>query len=120
MHAVPAAPVATIHYEQPAMNPESKMLTCFGTLMLLSPCLASCAAVGPSRTQDLAGMWRFQIDHDRIGIVEALSTVPALVFAAQIPDRATLVSAQLAHRNRDKIFENALKAANAMTAVFQH
>lgn len=61
-----------------------------------------------------------RLDNDRIGIVEALSTVPALVFAAQIPDRATLVSAQLAHRNRDKIFENALKSANAMTAVFQH
>jgi glucose-6-phosphate dehydrogenase assembly protein OpcA len=60
-----------------------------------------------------------RLDNDRIGIVEALSTIPAQVFAAQIPDRATLVSAQLAHRNRDKIFESALKSANAMTAVFQ-
>ncbi len=60
-----------------------------------------------------------RLDNDRIGIVEALSTIPAHVFAAQIPERATLVSAQLAHRNRDKIFENALKSANAMAAVFQ-
>jgi hypothetical protein len=59
-----------------------------------------------------------RLDSDRIGIVEALSTVPARIFAAQVPDRATLVSAQLAHRNRDKIFENALKSANAMAAVF--
>jgi hypothetical protein len=59
-----------------------------------------------------------RLDNDRIGIVEALSTVPARVFAAQIPDRATLVSAQLAHRNRDKIFESALKSANAMASVF--
>nr|WP_179210247.1 glucose-6-phosphate dehydrogenase assembly protein OpcA [Crenothrix polyspora] len=60
-----------------------------------------------------------RLDNDRIGIVEALSTVPARVFAAQVPERATLVSAQLAHRNRDKIFESALKSANAMAAVFQ-
>lgn len=60
-----------------------------------------------------------RLDNERIGIIEALSTIPARVFAAQVPDRATLVSAQLAHRNRDKIFENALKSAHAMTAVFQ-
>ncbi|MDD5320360.1 MAG: glucose-6-phosphate dehydrogenase assembly protein OpcA [Methylococcales bacterium] len=60
-----------------------------------------------------------RLDSDRIGIMEAFSTIPARVFAAQIPERSTLVSAQLAQRNRDKIFENALKAANAMSAVFQ-
>jgi glucose-6-phosphate dehydrogenase assembly protein OpcA len=60
-----------------------------------------------------------RLDHDRIGIIEGLSTVSPRVFTAQIPDRATLVAAQLAQRNRDKIFENALKASNAMTAVFQ-
>ncbi|MFZ2168632.1 MAG: glucose-6-phosphate dehydrogenase assembly protein OpcA [Methylococcaceae bacterium] len=60
-----------------------------------------------------------RLDSDRIGIVDAFSTVPARVFAAYIPERSTLVSAQLAHRNRDKIFENALKASNAMSAVFQ-
>ncbi len=60
-----------------------------------------------------------RLDNDRIGIAEGLSTVPPRVFTAQVPDRATLVSAQLAQRNRDKIFENALKSSNAMTAVFQ-
>lgn len=60
-----------------------------------------------------------RLDTERIGIVEEFSTVPARVFAAQIPERSTLVSAQLANRNRDKIFENALKASNAMSAVFQ-
>lgn len=60
-----------------------------------------------------------RLDNERIGIVESLPSLPARVFAAQVPDRATLVSAQLAHRNRDKIFESALKSANAMTAVFQ-
>jgi glucose-6-phosphate dehydrogenase assembly protein OpcA len=60
-----------------------------------------------------------RLDSDRIGIVETFSTVPARVFAAHIPERSTLVSAQLAHRNRDKIFENALRASSAMTAVFQ-
>jgi glucose-6-phosphate dehydrogenase assembly protein OpcA len=60
-----------------------------------------------------------RLDRDRIGIVEAISTVPARVFSAHIPERSALVAAQLAHRNRDKIFENALKAANAMSGVFQ-
>lgn len=60
-----------------------------------------------------------RLDNDRIGIVESLSTVPAQVFAAQVPKRSALVSAQLAHRNRDKIFESALKSANAMSVVFQ-
>ena len=60
-----------------------------------------------------------RLDNDRIGIVDAFSTVPARVFTAHVPERSALVSAQLAHRNRDKIFENALKAANAMSAVFQ-
>ncbi|MEQ1635065.1 MAG: glucose-6-phosphate dehydrogenase assembly protein OpcA [Methylococcales bacterium] len=60
-----------------------------------------------------------RLDSDRIGIVEALSTIPPRIIAAQIPARSTLVSAQLAQRNRDKVFENALKSCNAMTAVFQ-
>lgn len=60
-----------------------------------------------------------RLDNERIGIVEALSTVPARAFTAQVPERSTLISAQLAQRNRDKIFENALKSSNAMTAVFQ-
>ena len=60
-----------------------------------------------------------RLDRDRIGIVETFSTVPARVFAAHIPERSTLVVAQLAQRSRDKIFENAMKASNAMSVVFQ-
>lgn len=60
-----------------------------------------------------------RLDSDRIGIMEAFSTVSPRVFAAHIPERSALVSAQLAQRNRDKIFENALKASNTMSAVFQ-
>jgi len=60
-----------------------------------------------------------RLDRERISIVEALSTVPAHTFSAHIPDRSTLVAAQLAQRNRDKIFESALQASNAMTAIFQ-
>jgi len=60
-----------------------------------------------------------RLDRDRIGIVETFSTVPARVFSAHIPERSTLVVAQLAQRSRDKIFENAMKASNAMSAVFQ-
>jgi glucose-6-phosphate dehydrogenase assembly protein OpcA len=60
-----------------------------------------------------------RLENERIGIVEALSTVPPRAFTAHVPERSTLVSAQLAQRNRDKIFENALKSSNAMTAVFQ-
>lgn len=59
-----------------------------------------------------------RLDSERVGIVEGMSTIPPRVFAAHVPIRAALVSAQLAQRNRDKIFEDALKAANAMTAVF--
>lgn len=61
-----------------------------------------------------------RLDHDRIGIVESLSTVPSRVFSLTIPTRSTLISAQLAQRNRDKLFEDALKASNAMSAVFQN
>jgi len=60
-----------------------------------------------------------RLDNELIGIVEALSTVPPRVFSAHVAERSALISAQLAHRNRDKIFEDALKSSNAMTAVFQ-
>jgi hypothetical protein len=33
------------------------------------------------------------------------------------PDRATLAAQQLAYRTRDRLFENALSLANAMTQV---
>ncbi|MBS4049658.1 MAG: glucose-6-phosphate dehydrogenase assembly protein OpcA [Methylomonas sp.] len=69
---------------------------------------------------DRPGRICFQrLDHDRIGIIEALSTVPSRVFSAHIPNRSALIAAQLAHRTREKIFEDALKASNAMSAVFQ-
>lgn len=60
-----------------------------------------------------------RLDNDRIGIVDALSTVPSRVVSAHVPERSSLVSAQLAQRTRDKIFENALKSSNAMTGAFQ-
>ncbi len=69
---------------------------------------------------DRSGRLCFErLDHERIGIVESLSTVPARVFPASVPTRSALISAQLAQRNREKIFEDALKASNAMSAVFQ-
>ncbi|MCX7087605.1 MAG: glucose-6-phosphate dehydrogenase assembly protein OpcA, partial [Methylococcales bacterium] len=58
-----------------------------------------------------------RLDNDRIAIVEALSTAPARVFSAHVPPRSTMVSAQLAQRNRDKIFEDALKSSNAMSVL---
>jgi hypothetical protein len=60
-----------------------------------------------------------RLENERIGIVDCLSSVPPRVFNAQIPTRATLVAAQLAHRDRDKVFENAMKACSAMSEVFQ-
>ncbi len=59
-----------------------------------------------------------RLDDERIGIVEERSTVPARVFTAQPPHRSSLVTSQLARRDRDKFFENALVAANEMTDVF--
>ena len=61
-----------------------------------------------------------RLDSERIGIVEALSTVSPRTFTAHVPARSTLVSAQLAHRNRDKVFESALKSSNAMSSVFSN
>lgn len=60
-----------------------------------------------------------RLDKERIGIVESLSTISPRVFTAVVPERSTLVAAQLAQRSRDKIFESALKAAQGMAAVFQ-
>lgn len=59
-----------------------------------------------------------RLDDERIAIVEELSTLPARVFSAQLPQRATMVTSQLARRDRDKFFENALIAANQMTDSF--
>ncbi len=60
-----------------------------------------------------------RLDNGRIGLEETLSTDAPRVFPAQIPARSAQVSAQLAHRSRDKVFEKALKASNSMSAVFQ-
>ena len=66
------------------------------------------------------GQTSFQrLENERIEIIEADSPASPRVFAAQIPKRSTLVSAQLAYRERDKILENALKSANVMADVFQ-
>lgn len=72
-----------------------------------------------SRPEQQARICFERMDHDRIGIVESQSTVPSRVFSAHIPTRSALISAQLAQRKREKIFEDALKASNAMSAVFQ-
>ncbi|MEN8261409.1 MAG: glucose-6-phosphate dehydrogenase assembly protein OpcA [Pseudomonadota bacterium] len=53
----------------------------------------------------------------RLGVVEDLSTVPQRVIPAPDLERADLVAAQLAHRKRDKLFENALNVANVMAGV---
>ncbi len=58
-------------------------------------------------------------DMDQIGIVETSENTTNRSYAAQIPKRAVLVSAQLAHRDRDKLFEHAVKSANEMTELFQ-
>ena len=60
-----------------------------------------------------------RLEDDRIGIVETRPTISPRVFSAHIPKRSALVSAQLAHRDRDKVFENALSASNAMSDLFQ-
>lgn len=54
---------------------------------------------------------------ERLGIVEQRSDVPVRVISAPEQARSALVSAQLAHRTRDKLFEQALVAGNAMTSV---
>jgi hypothetical protein len=61
-----------------------------------------------------------RLDQERIGIVGKLSTIAAArILLADAPPRSNLVASQLAHRSRDKLFENALKVSNRMTAVFQ-
>ena len=71
-------------------------------------------------TQEQSGIICFErLDGERIGIVEGLSTVPARAFAAHMPERSSLIAAQLAQRNRDKTFENAIKSSNLMATVFQ-
>jgi len=54
---------------------------------------------------------------ERLGIIEECSDVPVRVVPAPELDRSELVSAQLAHRARDKLFEQALVVVDAMTSV---
>jgi glucose-6-phosphate dehydrogenase assembly protein OpcA len=54
---------------------------------------------------------------ERIGILAEESDVPVRVISAPEPKRSELVSAQLAYRTRDKIFEETLEVINAMTSV---
>ncbi|OFZ68098.1 MAG: hypothetical protein A2Z01_12435 [Betaproteobacteria bacterium RBG_16_58_11] len=53
----------------------------------------------------------------RLGIVEDSSDVPVRVTTAPELTHSALVSAQLAHRARDKLFERALEIGNAMTSM---
>lgn len=58
---------------------------------------------------------RFEmIEPGRLGVVEAASTVPPRTIAAHDPTRAQLISAQLAFRARDHLFEKALKVSATM------
>jgi len=54
---------------------------------------------------------------ERLGIIEKSSDVPVRVISAPELDRSELVSAQMAHRTRDKVFEQALVVGNAMTSL---
>jgi glucose-6-phosphate dehydrogenase assembly protein OpcA len=66
-----------------------------------------------------SGLCFERLDNSQISITDTQANTPAQVFVAHMPNRADMISAQLAHRGRDKLFENAAKLANAMTAVFQ-
>lgn len=82
---------------------------------------------GVSAPQKLHWCWRDNAgDHNavfgllgdqRIGIVEGSSEVPVRVIAAPELARSTLVSAQMAHRTRDKMFEQALEMGNKITSL---
>jgi glucose-6-phosphate dehydrogenase assembly protein OpcA len=54
------------------------------------------------------------IEEGRLGVVQTASSVPARVIAAHEPTRAQLISAQLAFRARDHLFEKALKVSATM------
>ncbi len=57
------------------------------------------------------------LSDQRLGIVEDSSDVPVRVIPAPALTRSALVSAQLAHRTRDKLFERALEIGNTMTSM---
>lgn len=58
-----------------------------------------------------------RLDQDRIGISETKEDLSSRVFTSQIPTRSNLISAQLAHRERDKVFENSLTTSNKMAEL---
>jgi glucose-6-phosphate dehydrogenase assembly protein OpcA len=57
------------------------------------------------------------LDDERLGIMEKGSDSPARVVAIPKLDLSELVSAQMADRTRDKVFEEAVNMGNAMTSV---
>ncbi|NOQ34552.1 MAG: hypothetical protein GQ569_01485 [Methylococcaceae bacterium] len=59
-----------------------------------------------------------RLDSERISIEETHTAGASRVFSAQTPKRSSLVSAQLAHRERDKILEKALQVSNTMADLF--
>ncbi len=59
-----------------------------------------------------------RLDNERISITETQAATIPRVFAAHIPKRSALVSAQLAHRDRDKVFEKALAVSHTMADLF--
>ena len=57
------------------------------------------------------------LDDERLGILEKSSDLPVRVIAIPKLDLSELVSAQMAHRTRDKVFEEAVEMGNVMTSV---
>lgn len=54
---------------------------------------------------------------ERLGIVEEESDVAVRIVSTPRNDRSTLVAAQMAHRTRDKVFEQSLDKANVLMNV---
>ena len=75
----------------------------------------------------LRWQWRYQdrdyqavfadLGDQRLGIIEDESDVPMRVVHTQLSSQGALVAAQMAHRERDLVFEKALETGNAMTRV---
>lgn len=57
------------------------------------------------------------LGEQRLGIVEDSSDVPVRVLSIPDLNSSALISAQLAHRTRDKLFESALEIENTMTTL---
>ena len=82
---------------------------------------------GPSAPQQVHWSWgragceqhvtMRDLGDGRLGIIDGEHGTPSRVISAIQPDLSMLVSAQLAHRARDRVFELALETANSMTSV---